>query len=106
MWSMSRIAIIALRSLRDVVRDFDQVRVRIAKVYGPNRSGGAGPCNRSVDDFHVGGTKVFDDGIERLVRDQAEVDRAGGRPVGLRLEFASRFMQVELMPSEGECLAA
>src|SRR5262249_46313598 len=84
------------------IGDLDQVVVRVAEIDGSQRPDGAGTSDGTVLDGDAEAVQPLDDGLERLIRDDAEVAGSRRRVASLRLELVPGFVQVDLLLADLE----
>jgi hypothetical protein len=80
-----------IRPRTDLIRHFDEVAVGITEIERTQRAARAGLVDRTELDLDRAVPQMRGDLIERRVRGEADVDRAGLRLPRLRLEFAPRL---------------
>src|SRR5450830_1604410 len=85
--------------------DLDQVQVWVAHIDRADLLRRARAHHRAFDDGPGGGLQAFDHLGQRHGGDEAQVQRAGHRQVGLGLELAAPHMQVDLLLAELEGFA-
>ena len=89
-----------------LIRNFNQVAVRIADVERDDGAGCAGAADRAFQYCDIAGSKMCGDCIQRHRRKEAKVGRTRRGAFGLGLKFAAVLMQVDFLRTEGECLSA
>jgi hypothetical protein len=84
----------------EIIRNFDQIEIGIAKVHRKNRPGCPGALYWTVEELHTARAQVLDDLADGNARDETEVRGSGDGAIGLRIEFLADLMQVELLLPE------
>src|SRR5262249_21750094 len=85
-----------------IIRDLDEVLVRVADIDRLDRPDGAGARSRSGDDRHLATLQVRDDLGDRHLGDEAQIARARGRPVGDETGDVVGRVQVDLLLAEAQ----
>jgi hypothetical protein len=88
------------------VGDFDEILVGVPQVHGQQRSGRPRASHGSFEDLNAVCPKVFDDLNHRRVREEAQVGRTRGRNGRLWLELSASLVEVDLLLTECQGVAA
>src|SRR4051794_4696591 len=89
-----------------VVRDLDQVLVRVANVDRLDRADGAGAWSRPGDDRHVALLQMRDDLGEGRRGDEAQIGGAGRGSIGDQAGDVVGRVQIDLLLAEAQRGAA
>src|SRR2546422_3408175 len=82
--------------------DLEEIAVGVAQIDRLDRAERARPLDGPLEQRDAVLGETPDPRLERLVRQEAEVARSGGRPLRLRLELLPGPVQVDLLRSEPE----
>jgi hypothetical protein len=87
-----------------IVRNLDQIPVRIPDVYGQDWPCGAGSAHRPFLDGHLQAFQMLNHLTKREGADEAQIDRTRQGSAGFGFEFFPLLMQIELLGAELESL--